>query len=139
MNILRNILAIIAGAIAGSIVNMGLIVGGSSLIVPPAGVDPSDMESLKASMHLFGPQHFVFPFLAHALGTFAGAAIATLVAASHKMKFAIAIGVLFLVGGIANTFMLPAPVWFIVFDLLLAYIPTSYVAGKILGNGSAVA
>jgi hypothetical protein len=29
-------------------------------------------------MHLFEPRHFIFPFLAHSLGTFAGAFVATL-------------------------------------------------------------
>ena len=42
--------------------------------------------------------------LAHALGTFAGAFLAALIAANHKMKFAPGIGVFFLMGGIANTF-----------------------------------
>lgn len=133
MSILRNILAVLFGAIGGSIVNMGLIMAGNSVIPAPAGVDPADMESLKASMHLFGPEHFIFPFLAHALGTFAGAAIASLVASRHKLTFAMAIGVLFLLGGITNTFMLPAPIWFIVLDLVAAYLPAAYAAGKILG------
>ena len=87
------------------------------------------MEGLKASMHLFGPSNFILPFLAHALGTFVGAFIAALIAATHKMKFAIAIGVLFLIGGIANAFMLPAPAWFIAVDLLLAYMPMAYLGG----------
>ncbi|MBL8019800.1 MAG: hypothetical protein JNM27_09060 [Leptospirales bacterium] len=134
MSILRNVLAVLLGAIGGSIVNMGLIIAGNSVIPAPAGVDPANMESLKASMHLFGPEHFVFPFLAHALGTFAGAAIASLVASSHKITFAMAVGVLFLLGGITNTFMLPAPIWFVVLDLIAAYLPTAYAAGKILGG-----
>tara|TARA_B110000046_G_C12990002_1_gene397415 strand:- start:686 stop:859 length:174 start_codon:yes stop_codon:yes gene_type:complete len=38
---------------------------------------------------------YVFPFLAHALGTLVGAFVAALTAATHKMKFAIAIGCFF--------------------------------------------
>ena len=45
----------------------------SSIISPPKGVDVTTMEGLKAYLHLFEPKHFIFPFLAHALGTFAGA------------------------------------------------------------------
>ncbi|RMG38369.1 MAG: hypothetical protein D6732_05390, partial [Methanobacteriota archaeon] len=67
--ILRNVIAVLAGLILGSVVNMGLITLGSSVIPPPPGVDVTDMESLKSSMHLFEPRHFIFPFLAHALGT----------------------------------------------------------------------
>ena len=74
--IIKNILAVIVGFVVGSAVNMGIITLGSSLIAPPEGVNVTDMESLKSSMHLFGPQHFIAPFLAHALGALAGAFLA---------------------------------------------------------------
>lgn len=129
--ILRNILAVVAGLIIGSAMNMGLIMLSSSVIPPPEGVDVTNMESLKASMHLFEPKHFIFPFLAHALGTLTGAAVAAMIAASHNMKFALGIGAFFLIGGIANVFMLPAPTWFVVTDLVLAYIPMGWLGGRL--------
>ena len=132
--IVRNILAVITGIIVGSAVNMGLIMVSGSIIPPPEGVDPTDLESLKASMHLFEAKHFIFPFLAHALGTLAGSFLAALIAASHKMKFALAIGVFFLLGGIANTFMLPSPTWFTILDLVAAYIPMAWLGGIIAGG-----
>ena len=52
-NSLKNILAVIAGIIIGGAVNMGLIMISGSLIPPPEGVNPADMESLKANIHLF--------------------------------------------------------------------------------------
>lgn len=128
--ILRNIIAIIAGVIIGSMVNMGLIMISSSIIHPPSGADVTDMESLKSSMHLFEAKHFIFPFLAHALGTLAGAYIASLIAVSHKMKFALGVGAFFLLGGITNVFMLPSPLWFTVLDLVGAYIPMGWLGGK---------
>ena len=93
------------------------------------------MEGLKESMHLFGPQHFIMPFLAHALGTLAGAAVAALIAVSHKMKFALAIGFFFLAGGIMNVFMLPSPLWFTNVDLVGAYIPMGWLGGRLAGAG----
>ena len=128
--IVRNILAVVAGAVLGSMVNMGIIMISGSISPPPEGADVTDMESLAASMHLFQPKHFIFPFLAHALGTLVGAFLAAIIAASHKMKFALGIGCFFLVGGIANTFMLPAPTWFIALDLIIAYIPMGWIGGK---------
>jgi hypothetical protein len=95
--IIRNILAVIAGIMLGMIVNMGIITISSSIIAPPEGVDVTDMESLKASLHLFEPRHFIFPFLAHALGTLVGAFVVARIAATHKMKFALGIGVFYLV------------------------------------------
>ena len=110
---------------------MGIIMMSGSLIPPPEGVNPADMESIKQNMHLFEPIHYVMPFLAHAMGSFVGALVAALLAATHKMRFAIGLGIWTLVGGIAAAFMIPAPTWFIVLDLSLAYIPTALIAGKL--------
>ena len=129
--LLKNFIAVITGIILGSLVNMGIIMLSGSIIPPPEGVDVMNMESLRSSIHLFEPKHFIFPFLAHALGTLVGAYIAALVAANHKMKFALGIGVFFLIGGIANCFMLPAPTWFIVVDLAGAYLPMGWLGGKL--------
>jgi hypothetical protein len=127
--IVKNILAVIVGLVAGSAVNMGIIMISGSIIPPPEGAENTTMEGLKASMHLFQPKHFLFPFLAHALGTFVGALLAAIIAANRKMLFALLIGVFFLVGGIVNVLMLPSPLWFTVVDLVLAYIPMAYFAG----------
>ena len=129
--LLRNILAIVAGLAVGSVVNMAIVTLGPALIPPPAGVDPTNAESLAGAMHLFQPRHFVMPFLAHALGTLAGALVAWLIAASHKAKFAYAIGVIFLCGGIAACFMLPTPAWFMALDLVVAYLPMAWLATRI--------
>lgn len=131
--ILRNILAVIAGWIAGSAINMGLVYLGNQLF-PVSGVDPNDMEALAEVMPTLGSKYFVFPFLAHALGTFVGALIAGLIAASHKMKFSLAIGGLFLLGGIWVNNMLPGPTWFSVIDILFAYLPTAWLGGKIAAH-----
>ena len=92
MKVLRNILALVVGLIVGGGVNMALVIASPLVIPPPAGVDVSDPQSLSESMHLFEPKHFVFPFLAHALGTLVGALVAYLVAASHRPVFAYVIG-----------------------------------------------
>lgn len=131
MTILRNILGCIIGLILGSAVNMALITWGPSVIPPPAGVDVTSTESLSQSMHLFEAKHFIFPFLAHALGTLVGALAAFFIAASQKVSVAFVVGGLFLLGGIAASFMIPAPVWFIVLDLVAAYIPMAWIAGRI--------
>ncbi len=93
--IVRNILAVIAGVIVGSVVNMGIITLSGMVIPPPAGVDVTTTESLKASMHLFEPKHYIMPFLAHALGTLVGAIIAASIAVNRKMIVALIIGAVF--------------------------------------------
>jgi hypothetical protein len=129
--ILRNLLAVIAAVITGGAANMGVIMLSSSVIPPPEGVNPADMESITQNLHLFEPIHYVMPFLAHAAGSFVGALVAALLAATHKMRFAVGLGIWTLLGGIAAAFMIPAPTWFIILDLSLAYIPTALLAGKL--------
>lgn len=133
--ILKNILAVVAGWIIGSMVNMSLIKIGF-MVTPIDGIDPNNMEALAEVMPTLGYKHFIFPYLAHALGTLVGATIAGLIATNHKMKIALGIGFLFLLGGIAASFMIPAPTWFVVFDLVLAYIPVAWLGGKIVTRKS---
>jgi hypothetical protein len=78
-------------------------------------------------MHLFEARHFIMPFLAHAVGTLSGALAAHLIAATHKAQLAYVIGAVFLCGGVAASFMIPAPAWFIALDLLLAYLPMAWL------------
>lgn len=125
---LRNFLAVVVGFVVGSFVNMGLLAVGPHIIASPAGVDINDMESIRASMHLLEPKHFVFPFLAHALGTLVGALLAYMIAASRRSLCAWIVGLIFLASGIGATFMIPAPAWFIALDLVAAYVPMAWLA-----------
>lgn len=128
--IIKNILAVVAGWVGGSIINMGLIQIGYQ-IIPIEGIDTSDMEALAAIMPTLEFEYFIFPFLAHALGTLVGAIIAGWIAVNHKMKFSMGIGGLFLVGGIFVHYLLPAPTWFGAIDILIAYIPMAWIGGII--------
>jgi hypothetical protein len=124
----RNFLAFVLGFLVGSLVNMGLIKLGPMVFPMPPGFDPTTPEGLKAAMPLMQPEHFLFPFLAHALGTFVGALVACRAAASHGHIFAWVIGGLTLLGGIAASLMFPAPLWFKALDLTLAYLPMTWLA-----------
>ena len=126
-NLLRNVLALLAGIAIGGGVNMALITLSPSLIPPPAGVDANSAEGLSKAMHLLEPRHFTMPFLAHAVGTLA----AYLIAASYKAQIAYVIGAVFLCGGVAASFMIPAPTWFIALDLLAAYLPMAWLGIQI--------
>lgn len=138
MKIVRNLLAVIVGAIVGGTVNMALIIASPSIIPLPDGIEPADMQSLVDNIGLFEPKNFIMPFLAHALGSLVGAIIAGLIAASHKLYFSLAIGALFLMGGISMAMDVNAPMWFDILDILVAYIPMGYlgywIAVKIGGN-----
>ena len=125
--ILKNILVFIVGFILGSSVNMGFVITGNQLIPYTDGVNPIDatMWELK---------YFLFPFLAHSVGTFVGAFIVARYTASYHLVLSLSVGVLFLIGGISMVFIMPAPLWFIVVDLLLAYIPMGWLGWKLNGQ-----
>ncbi|MBV6473611.1 MAG: hypothetical protein JPMHGGIA_01904 [Saprospiraceae bacterium] len=82
-------------------------------------------------MHLFQPQHFIMPFAAHALGTFSGAFIAVSLSGTRPIAAAMAVGLVFLVGGIINVVMLPSPLWFTLTDLLLAYLSMAWLGTQL--------
>lgn len=132
--ILRNVLSVVAAIFVGMGVNMGIIMIGSALVPPPAGVDVNDMQSIVDNIHLYQPKHFLVPFFAHALGTLASGFLVVKLAVSHKMKFALGMGVLFLFFGIMAVNMIPAPMWFNILDLVVAYIPMAFLGGR-LGIG----
>lgn len=133
MKFVINILAIIFGWFLGSIINLGLIQLGHKLF-PIVGLDLNDMVALAELMPTLEFEFFIFPFLAHALGTLVGATTAGFIAVNHKMKFSLGIGVLFLIGGITVNYMLPGPIWFAIVDIVLAYIPMAWIGGKIVAR-----
>lgn len=130
-NAARSMIAVITGIVVGSLVNMALVVLSPAVIPPPAGVDTSSAEEMRRGILLFQPRHFVMPFLAHAIGTFTGAGVAYLVAATQKARWAYLVGAFFLAGGIAASVMIPAPAWFIAIDLLGAYLPMAWLATRL--------
>ena len=130
-NVVRNVLAVLAGLVIGGVVNGVLVAISSMVIPPPAGVDVNTIEGLSKGMSLFEPRHFIMPFLAHALGSLVGAIAAYMIAGSYKTQIALAIGAVFLLGGAAASYMLPAPAWFEALDILVAYLPMAWLGSKI--------
>lgn len=131
-NVFLAIFGVIIGVFIGGTVNMGIIMLSDSIIPLPAGVNGSDMNSLAAGMHLFEPKNFIMPFLAHALGTLAGAFIAGFVARKYKLQVGLTVGCIFLLGGISMAMSLSAPMWFNVTDIVFAYLPMGWLASRLI-------
>lgn len=128
--IIKNVLAVFLGWLGGSAVNMGLInVGYQKYPIP--NIDPSDMTALAEVMPTLNAEYFIFPFLAHALGTLVGATIAGIIAPTDKLKYALVVGVLFLLGGLMINYMITGPIWFTILDIVVAYIPMAWLGGMI--------
>ena len=125
---LRNLLSALAGLVAGAFLNGGIIQLSHWVIPPPPGADLTTEAGLKSAMHLMGPEHFLMPFLAHALGTLAGAMLAARL--SNALRPAMSIGFLFFLAGAYMVWILPSPIWFSIADLSLAYLPMAWLGFK---------
>lgn len=131
--ILMAVLAVVVGVFVGGLVNMGLVMLGGVLIPPPGGVAET-MESFRQNILSYQPIDFLFPFLAHALGTLVGAFVAAKIAGRHTLLLGLIIGAFFLLGGLMMVFMVGGPAWFIACDLLLAYLPMGYLGARLAGT-----
>jgi len=123
MKIVRNIIGVIAGVLIGLSVNMYIVELGPQFFPLPAGVNLTTEEGLKTGMSLMQPEHFIAPFLAHAIGTLVGTFIAALIAVDRRKIITRVISLLYLTGGAYMVAILPSPMWFNLLDLIVAYVP----------------
>lgn len=131
---LRNILVTILGLVIGMLVNGTLINAGTNIFPYPESVDPNNFEHLKEVFKDAPMKYYIFPFLAHALGTLVAAFVACKLAVSEFKKITLVIGGLFIVGGLMANYLIQGPIWFIAADLLLAYIPFAFAGKKLAGK-----
>ena len=114
--LLKNIGILVVGIIIGMIVNMGLIIIGGTFFPVPENFEP--MNAMNWDL-----KYFLFPFLAHSIGTLSGAFISSKLSKNYHIIIPIIVGLYFLSGGIYMVTILPAPIWFICLDLIVCYIP----------------
>jgi len=122
-NILKNFGLLILGIVTGSFVNMGFITIGDLIFIKPDNFDPLNAIDWDV-------KYFVFPFIAHAVGTFSGAYIVSKLSNTNYIT-PILIGLFFLSGGVYMALILPAPNWFLYLDLIIAYIPMALLGWRI--------
>ena len=133
-SIVRNSLSVIGALIIGVVVNYGIILLGHDFFFPPEGVNPEDIASIKANVHLYSAKHFLVPFLAHAIGTLTGAyAISRFAVSKHKI-LAITIGAFFFLGGLTLSILLPEFWKYSIIDLILAYFPMAILGWNLAGK-----
>ena len=121
---LKNIAIVILGIIIGMIVNIGLIILGGTIFPPSENFEP--MNAMNWDF-----KYFIFPFLAHSIGTFSGAFVVSKLSKKSNIIMPLIVGLYFLVGGIYMVTILPAPIWFILLDIILGYIPMALLGWKI--------
>ena len=139
MNIIRNILAVFIGLVVGNLVNFAVITIGHMILPPPAGFDGSNMETIANTINVLRPIDFTVPFFAHALGPLVGVLVAMFIAASGHKTIALILGGIFLLGGIIANYMIPAPTWYRIIDVVIAYVPMALLAYRLSGKARTAA
>lgn len=127
---LRILGGLIVGLVAGSVVNMLIVILSMSMYPPPPGLDYSDTTAFQAYIASLPTAAFGLVFLAHAGGTFAASLVAAVIARRRFLILGAALGAWFFFGGLYNVLVLPAPPWFEILDLV-AYLPCGLAGAKL--------
>jgi hypothetical protein len=108
---LRNIVAVLVGAVVAlAVVSISDLVVGS--IYPmPAGTDMRDAESMSAAIAALPASAMVLLVLGWAIAAGIGAFVAVRISAGHRMGIGLGITGLLLLATIGNLAALPHPVW----------------------------
>ncbi|MFY0671760.1 MAG: hypothetical protein JXQ87_00065 [Bacteroidia bacterium] len=123
----RNVLALVAAIVFGSLVVWLVEKLGHTLYPYPEGMDPTDYEAIKEYIKTAPTGAMLMVILAHFLGALASGIVVTKIAKSSHFVFAIISGAIFMVFGIMNIMMIPGPTWFAIADL------ATYIPGALIG------
>ena len=135
----RKITAIVVGIIAGMIFNMSFVIISNVAYPLPDDIDQNDwdaqVEYRKENGWPMGA--LVLVLIAHAGGSLASGIVCGLIAMRNWTAAGLGLGIFFTLGGITMLFLLPAPTWFAITDIVL-YIPAAIVGvmigGALMGN-----
>jgi hypothetical protein len=133
--VLFNILAVVAGFIAGGVA-VGIVeMIGMTLVPPP----PELIEAIKAEdfqraaelINTLPLVSFLYVLLAYAVGAFLGGLVASSICPTMSRPWpALIVGGLLLLTGLMNVVMLPHPLWFTVVSLLI-FLPAAWQGSRL--------
>jgi hypothetical protein len=129
-SLVRNILALLAGAVV-AIVLIGLLQAvAHGVYPPPPGLDYKDPAVLRKIMMEAPVGALLMVLLSYFIGTFVGASIAARLSADVPERQAYLIGGMMLVSGVMNLMAIPHPVWFWA-GSIVAFISAAFLGAKI--------
>jgi len=136
---MKRFLAIVIGLIAGFIVISGIEWISGQIFSLPDNIDINNYEEMKKAMESMPFGALLFILFAYVAGSFTAGLVAAKISAQNPKIQGLILGGIFTVMGIINITMIPHPVWFMVFSLLI-YIPCVFlgimVAGMISGKSN---
>lgn len=116
---LRKILAIPGGLLAGGIGIFLMQTLGHQLYPLPKNMDPNNMEAMKDYVATAPFMALFFVILSYALGALISGFVSTKIAGNSKKIFAIVCGIIFLLQSIYMMYALPTPIWFWILGIMV--------------------
>ena len=126
--ILRSILAVVVGLMAGFLI---VVVGDmmSSLFVTGAfaGDESKDAAAMRAYVESLPFAAFIVMLIGHTVGALVAGLLAAWIAGRARFMHSGLVGILFLVAGALNLWLIPFhPLWFVVADVIV-YVPAALI------------
>lgn len=110
--IVRSILAVIVGMLVAFVLIACVEMVGIRVYPLPTGVDPTNLNAMKAAMATRPPAALLFVLLAYTVGSVAGGWVAARFAPSAGMMHAMIVAALLFGAGLMNLMTIPHPTWF---------------------------
>jgi hypothetical protein len=132
---IRCVIALLGGMVAGSVFNMAVVMLSWAIYPPPAGADMSDPATMGSYVQSLPLPAFLLILVAHAGGAFVGGLIAALIARRYPLVLGAIVGGFFLIGGVINALSIPAPLWFVVIDQA-SYLPCGMIGARLAAPAS---
>jgi hypothetical protein len=128
---MRNVIAVVVGLVAGMAVNMAIVMLNTKVLFPmPEGLDWEDKEGFAAYLGTLPWTAFVVVIAAHLGQSFFGGLVAARMSKNKPMLVALIVGALTMIGGLMMLNSTPHPTWMWIEVPL--YIVTAWAAGNLV-------
>jgi len=127
---LKNVLAVVLGAVVAVILIMIVETIGHSVYPPPQNLDFSDMNSMTDYIDTLPIGALLFVLGAWMTGTLGGGLLACFIAKDRPSVYAAIVGGMILLATLFTLIRIPHPLWFSITSIM-AIALTAFLAGRI--------
>jgi hypothetical protein len=131
-SIARSVIAVVLALVLALALIIGVEVMSSILHRLPPGLDPNDLEVVKAHVARYPPAVLLLAGMGWGLTTLLSAWLATRLGSGRHPAHGILVGSILLIAAIGNMLMLPYPRWFWILNLVV--LPAGFCLGARLGR-----
>ncbi|WP_066510494.1 hypothetical protein [Rufibacter sp. DG15C] len=115
----KSIFAVLTGVVTGFLTIFLVELVAQQVYPVPSEVNLQDPEAMGTYLASAPMGSLMLVLLAYALGSFLGGMVAARLAKSRKMMHALLVGFLLLLACVANFYLLPHPIWFIISSVII--------------------